>query len=90
LEGAWIMVTIFDYPDGYPLFTYQADGRVSTVCLTHPKDGSAPPPLTILRDNARREIEKQRTEGKSLDPFLEQTLEALEKLISALRQSPSV
>jgi hypothetical protein len=78
------VVTNTDYPDGYPLFTYEADGRLATICLRHPPDGSVPPPLTQVRDETRREVERRRRAGEPSDPLLDQMLRALESLVDSL------
>jgi hypothetical protein len=76
------VVTEPEYPDGLPLFTYRTPERVVTVCLTYPEDGSAPPPLSALRDEVQRELRRRQDEGEPADPFLVQWLDALEKLLA--------
>jgi hypothetical protein len=78
------VVTNTDYPDGYPLFTYEVEGRLATVCLRHPPDGSPPPPLSQIRDETRREVERRRKAGEPTDPLLDQMLRALESLVESL------
>jgi hypothetical protein len=81
------MVTEPEYPDGMVLFTYTSPERMTTICLTHPKDGSPPPTLEAMRSQVDAEIQRRAKAVEPPDDFLAQWLDALDRLILSRGQS---
>jgi hypothetical protein len=82
------MVNDPDYPNGFPLFSYDTPERTATVVLRYPEDGSQPPTLAQLRDLTAAEVQKLRDEGAPSD-FLEQALAALDAEIARKKAAAS-
>lgn len=77
------MVNQPEYPNGLPLFTYVEAGRLATVCLTYPDDGTPPLPLADLRQLFADELELAVQQGSINVRFLREYVEALDKLIAS-------
>ncbi len=76
------MVSEPEYPDGFPLFTYETPERMATVGLFHPKDGSPPLTLAELREKVSSEAAAWRQQHGKPNDFLEQMLAALDEEIA--------